>query len=230
MRSSTTPSRRYTGAWLADRIEILRSGGLRVRDEGRGIPVDPMPAGDKYLLEMLCTSYQSRCSSLWRPGRGIHGVGLIAVNALSRRFVVEVRRDGFRWRQTFSRGQVDLAAGNARPGDEDGDDGHVLARPANLLLLPFRLLPLASSDRRIRDTAATPPSAPRRSPRQPAAGLRHPLARRAADRTRGIRPGATSGPSDGHPRLDAGRGHDRLGRLPVAARFRAAACGACATA
>jgi DNA gyrase subunit B len=87
-------------------VEILRSGGLRVRDEGRGIPVDPMPTGDKHILEILCTvSGQGRTAHSW-PANGLHGIGLIATNALSRRFVVEVRRDGFRRRQTFSRGEA----------------------------------------------------------------------------------------------------------------------------
>lgn len=85
-------------------VEILRSGGLRVRDEGRGISVDPMPTGGKHLLEMLCTVRGGDRSPPW-PAGGLHGIGLVASNALSRRFVVEVRREGFRWRQTFSRGQ-----------------------------------------------------------------------------------------------------------------------------
>ena len=84
-------------------VDILRSGGVRVRDDGGRIPI---VAGDEHTPERFCTNTETGGSSYDWPAGGLHGIGLKAVTALSRRLVVEVRRDGFRRRQTFSRGEA----------------------------------------------------------------------------------------------------------------------------
>jgi topoisomerase IV subunit B len=94
----------------ASRIEIELGAGdwLTVRDNGRGIPVDPHPRfPDKSALEVVLTTLHSGGKfggSVYRTAGGLHGVGVSVVNALSDVFEVEVARDRRLWRQTYSRG------------------------------------------------------------------------------------------------------------------------------
>ena len=125
------------------RIEILRSGALRVRDEGRGISVDPMPTGDKHVLEMLCTVGGGRRAPPW-PSGGLHGIGLLAANALSRRFVVEVCREGFRRHQTFSRGQATSPLEILGPATKTGTTVTLWPDPQIFSCLDFDFIRLRS--------------------------------------------------------------------------------------
>ncbi|MGC8203816.1 DNA topoisomerase IV subunit B [Aliiroseovarius sp. PTFE2010] len=94
----------------ANRIEVdLHADySLSVRDNGRGIPVDPHPKfPDKSALEViLCTLHAGGKFSgkAYQTSGGLHGVGASVVNALSDSMVVEVARDKQLFRQSFSRG------------------------------------------------------------------------------------------------------------------------------
>ena len=94
----------------ADRIEVElhADGAVTVRDNGRGIPVDPHPKfPDKSALEViLCTLHAGGKFSgkAYQTSGGLHGVGASVVNALSERMVVQVARDRRLWEQRFSRG------------------------------------------------------------------------------------------------------------------------------
>jgi DNA gyrase subunit B len=85
-------------------VELWADGGCRVWDDGRGIRVDPMRDGRPY-LEAVTTSilYPGAPDERW-VAQGLHGIGLVTVNALSERMVLEVRCDGKVWRQEYSRG------------------------------------------------------------------------------------------------------------------------------
>ena len=87
---------------------------MTVRDNGRGIPVDPHPRfPDKSALEViLCTLHAGGKFSgkAYQTSGGLHGVGVSVVNALSDRLVVEVARNRQLWRQEYSRGHADGAA------------------------------------------------------------------------------------------------------------------------
>ncbi len=99
-------------AGFCDRIVVtlLKDGGVRVTDNGRGIPVKPIPkAKDRRpAVEVVLTTLNAGGKFGGRGYRisgGLHGVGVSVVNALSEKLIVEVERDGFSWSQTYSRGK-----------------------------------------------------------------------------------------------------------------------------
>jgi len=89
-------------------VELDAEGYLSVRDDGRGIPVDPHPKyPDKSALEVVMTMLHSGgkfSGKAYETSGGLHGVGISVVNALSEMLEVTVWRDGFEWKQSFSRG------------------------------------------------------------------------------------------------------------------------------
>ncbi|MEK0084278.1 DNA topoisomerase IV subunit B [Benzoatithermus flavus] len=94
----------------ATRIEIELSAANRItiRDNGRGIPVDPHPKfPDKSALEVILTTLHSGGkfgSKAYETSGGLHGVGVSVVNALSAELVVEVARHRTLYTQRFARG------------------------------------------------------------------------------------------------------------------------------
>lgn len=94
----------------ASRIEFELGTGnmLTVRDNGRGIPVDPHPKyTDKSALEVILTTLHSGgkfSNKVYETSGGLHGVGISVVNALSDLLEVEIARDRRLWRQTYSKG------------------------------------------------------------------------------------------------------------------------------
>lgn len=82
---------------------------LTVQDNGRGIPVDVHPKHKKTGLELVLTvlhaggKFGNAESGYFHSG-GLHGVGASVVNALSKKLVATVRRDGFEYRMEFAKG------------------------------------------------------------------------------------------------------------------------------
>lgn len=97
-------------AGFANRIEVelLADGSVTIRDNGRGIPIDPHPKfPDKSALEViLCTLHAGGKFSgkAYATSGGLHGVGASVVNALSDSMDVEVARNKQLFAQSFSRG------------------------------------------------------------------------------------------------------------------------------
>jgi len=89
-------------------VDLDADGVLSVRDDGRGIPVDPHPKHPgKSALEVVMTVLHSGgkfSGKAYETSGGLHGVGVSVVNALSDRLDVTVWRDGSEWKQSFSRG------------------------------------------------------------------------------------------------------------------------------
>ncbi|MBH1974380.1 MAG: type IIA DNA topoisomerase subunit B, partial [Rhodobacteraceae bacterium] len=90
-------------------VELHADGSLTVRDNGRGIPVDPHPKfPDKSALEViLCTLHSGGKfnGKAYETSGGLHGVGSSVVNALSDRLYVEVAKNKELYAQEFSRGK-----------------------------------------------------------------------------------------------------------------------------
>jgi DNA gyrase subunit B len=109
----------------ADRIDVtlLADGGVRVVDNGRGIPVDDHPVEKRPAVEVVLTTLHAGGKfggESYAVSGGLHGVGVSVVNALASRLDVEVLRDGYVWRQSYELGDpvAPLARGEAT--DEHG--------------------------------------------------------------------------------------------------------------
>jgi topoisomerase-4 subunit B len=90
-------------------VELDKDGFVTVRDNGRGIPVDPHPKfKDKSALEVILTMLHSGGKfggKVYQTSGGLHGVGLSVVNALADKLEVEVARDKQLFTQGYARGK-----------------------------------------------------------------------------------------------------------------------------
>lgn len=96
-------------AGFCSRIEVtlMADGGVRVKDNGRGIPVDRHPKTKQSALTTVLTTLHAGGkfdSGAYQVSGGLHGVGVSVVNALSERLDVDVVRDGYLWSQSFRLG------------------------------------------------------------------------------------------------------------------------------
>ena len=104
-------------------IDLLADGGVRVSDNGRGIPVDLHPVEQRPAVEVVLTVLHAGGKfggSGYKVSGGLHGVGVSVVNALSERLEAEVRRDGFVWRQAYHLGEPTGPLVRGEPTDETG--------------------------------------------------------------------------------------------------------------
>ncbi|MDG2321623.1 MAG: DNA topoisomerase IV subunit B [Rhodospirillaceae bacterium] len=100
-------------------VHLGKNNEVTVRDNGRGIPIDPHPKfPKKSALEVIMTTLHSGgkfSGRAYKTSGGLHGVGVSVVNALSEELVVEVSRDKALWTQRFSRGDVKSKLKKSKP-------------------------------------------------------------------------------------------------------------------
>jgi DNA gyrase subunit B len=113
-------------AGYCDHVEItlLADGGVRVVDNGRGIPVAIHPTEGRPTVEVVMTILHAGGKfggAGYAVSGGLHGVGISVVNALSTRVETVVKRDGFVWEQDFSDGGKPL--GELRKGEATDETG-----------------------------------------------------------------------------------------------------------
>ncbi len=115
-------------AGYCDRIVVtmLADGGVRVEDNGRGIPTDTAPGQELPAVTLALTVLHAGGKfggGGYKVSGGLHGVGISVVNALSSHVIVEVKNRGHLWRQSFSLGVPDGGLDDVRvlePGESTG--------------------------------------------------------------------------------------------------------------
>ena len=104
-------------------VTLLADGGVRVWDDGRGIPVDKHPKTGVSTLETVLTILHAGGKfegKGYKVSSGLHGVGVSVVNALSSKLVAEVYRDGFMYSQEFHKGTPVAPIKKVGPTDKQG--------------------------------------------------------------------------------------------------------------
>lgn len=104
-------------------LEILEDNAIRVRDDGRGIPVDIHPKTGKPAVETILTTLHAGGkfdNASYKVSGGLHGVGASVVNALSSEFEVEIHRDGIKYTQSYKKGFATTEVINQGSTDQTG--------------------------------------------------------------------------------------------------------------
>ncbi len=104
-------------------VSLLADGGIRVADNGRGIPVDMHPTEKRPTLELVLTTLHAGGkfdNESYAVSGGLHGVGISVVNALSRRLEVEIKKDGFVWTQPYINTAPAAPLHKGEPTNEQG--------------------------------------------------------------------------------------------------------------
>jgi len=104
-------------------VVMLADGGVRVSDNGRGIPVDEHPVEKRSTVEVVLTTLHAGGKfggGGYAVSGGLHGVGSSVVNALSQKLTVDVKRQGSSWTQSYHNGVPDAPLAKAGATDATG--------------------------------------------------------------------------------------------------------------
>lgn len=123
------------GACREISVVLHADGSCSVRDDGRGIPVDPHPSTGRPACEVLMTTLHSGgkfAGTSYSRAAGLHGVGMSCVNALSTWLRLDVWRDGGHFRQSFAAGA--RVCDVTRVGDSTAHGTRIRFRPDDTIL------------------------------------------------------------------------------------------------
>ncbi|MBI4083463.1 MAG: DNA topoisomerase (ATP-hydrolyzing) subunit B [Candidatus Lambdaproteobacteria bacterium] len=141
-------------------VTIHRDNSVTVSDNGRGIPVEihkasRIPASQLVMTQLHAGGKFNKSS--YKVSSGLNGVGASVVNALSEKLTLDIKRDGFLWRQGFAKGKAVTALQKMEPTERTGTRTTFLADHSifdkvdfNFDLLSQRLRELAFLNRGIR--------------------------------------------------------------------------------
>ena len=104
-------------------VTVHADNSITVVDNGRGIPVDLHPVKKIPTLEVVMTILHAGGkfdNSAYKVSGGLHGVGISVVNALSKKVVVQVKRDGNVYEMQFAH-REDEGRGSVRADRHHGD-------------------------------------------------------------------------------------------------------------
>ena len=104
-------------------VTLLADGGVRVVDDGRGIPVDEHPIEHRPAVEVVMTTLHAGGKfdkGSYAVSGGLHGVGLSVVNALSVRLDMEIHKDGYVWTQSYAGGAPTTKLARGETTEETG--------------------------------------------------------------------------------------------------------------
>lgn len=145
-------------AGYATRIELTlqADGGVRVVDNGRGIPTDTAPGQDMPALTMALTMLHAGGKfggGGYKVSGGLHGVGVSVVNALSTRLVAEVKNRGHLWRQVFHLGVPEADLEQVRPLEAEEGTGTTVTWYASTDIFEHTNYSLETITSRLREMA-----------------------------------------------------------------------------
>jgi len=135
-------------------VTIHPDNSVTVDDDGRGIPVAIMAKEKRPAVEVVLTVLHAGGKfgdgGGYKVSGGLHGVGVSVVNALSEHLDVEVRRDGFVWRQSYERGKP---LGDLQKGEPSKETGTTITFLPDADIFESLEFDFTTLEERMRDTA-----------------------------------------------------------------------------
>src|SRR5262245_16287587 len=137
-------------------LTLQDDGGVRVEDNGRGIPTDTAPGQELPAVTIALTQLHAGGKfggGGYKVSGGLHGVGVSVVNALSSRLVVEVANRGHLWRQEFQLGEPGADLEQVRPMEKGERTGTTVTYWASSDIFETTSYSLETITTRIREYA-----------------------------------------------------------------------------
>jgi DNA gyrase subunit B len=135
-------------------VTIHPDNSVTVTDDGRGIPVALMEKEQRPAAEVVLTVLHAGGKfgdgGGYKVSGGLHGVGLSVVNALSEQLSIEIRRDGYVWRQDYERGKP---MGALRRGEQTSETGTIIKFLPDAEIFETTDLDFSVLEQRLRETA-----------------------------------------------------------------------------